>query len=79
MASKCMENEIHVNTKCYDVKTSVGENFLFWTWSCYISYKGSFIAEYFLLKDHDLKITEKRNILYFQKLCDKKKAKATNH
>ena len=35
-----------------------------------MSFERSFIAEYFLLKDHDLKNTQKGIILHFQKYCD---------
>ena len=44
-----------------------------------MSFQRRFIADHFLLKVQDLKITRKINISHFVKLCVKKKSGARNH
>ena len=80
MTSKCRENEI--SRQIQNVMTSQlvsRENRFFGTQTYYISFERSFIADHFLLKNHDLKIMQKRNISHFLQLYDKKKSKARSH
>ena len=76
-----MQGKRHIvsDIKCYDVITDKQGKKIFGSWSYYISFKRSIIADHFFTKVHDLKITQKRNISHFLQLCDKKKSKARNH
>ena len=56
------KRDIASYTKFYDVKLVGRENFFFKHIYHHISFERSFIADHFLLKDHDLQIMQKRNI-----------------
>ena len=58
MASKCVENEISRQVQNV-ISGRQGKLLFCQTWPYYISFESSFIADHSLLKDHDLKITQK--------------------